>query len=199
MYSFLTALVITLDHISHSMGYSENGSGFRKGGEHASTHFGKVKWHYIKSSISICGLLLLLWVWQRRVRARWAKRWAVLFSLVRERGILWSLEPPTEKDQELFLMPYWAVYKLVGLTFKAIIHLWPFSQHIQALEILINKETLLMYHKTSSTTWKCSSIITFCPNPQTCTAAVNQAVKVSLCRHKNGGGHGCMGMGERLT
>lgn len=36
------------------------GGGLQRGGEHAWTHFCRVKWHYIKSSISICGLLLLL-------------------------------------------------------------------------------------------------------------------------------------------
>lgn len=30
-------------------------------------------------------------------------------------------------------------------------------------------------------------------------AIVNQAVKVSLCRHKKEGAHGCKSMGDRLT
>lgn len=60
---------VTPDHISHPTGYSGGsgcGGGLQRGGEYAFTHFCKVKWHYIKSSISICGWLLPLWVWQWR-------------------------------------------------------------------------------------------------------------------------------------
>lgn len=66
--SFVTVLLVTMDHISPTAGYSCGGGWLQKRGGgwrgHACTHFCKVKWHYIKSSISICGLLLLLWVRQ---------------------------------------------------------------------------------------------------------------------------------------
>lgn len=54
--TLLTAQVITLCRMSHSMGYSGHGSRLQiKGGERACSRFCRVKRHYIKSSISICG------------------------------------------------------------------------------------------------------------------------------------------------
>lgn len=94
---FLTVLLITLDHISHtiSMGYSGHGSRLQKGGELVYTRFYKVKWHYIKSTISICVLVLHLWVWQCR---------HTVFS------DLWSLL--LRKNKNCY-HTYWAVFKLV--------------------------------------------------------------------------------------
>lgn len=177
------------------MGYSGGSGGLQKGREHAYTHFCKVKWHYIKSSISICGLLLLLWVWQHRGRATNQKMACALrLSEIQGHSVISGASYWEKTGTVSLSLSYCSVPGVVYFRYKATINFCSTGSRPEEYWLILKHYWCIIKHdQRHENTFKCSYKITFCPNPLPCRAAlyiVNQAVKLSLYRHKNEGDMG---------
>lgn len=136
------------------MGYSSGGIWLKKGEEHAYTHFCKVKWHYIKSSISICGLLPSSHVCVCVCVAGWVRQqtqgWAAFYF----ESIRWSLEPPTEKKQKVSLFMWDTCIYQHEMLFLYIKYIFTSNDNNKMTSFCVNPLDVKQHAMLSNLNWR---------------------------------------------